>query len=121
MLPGHPLGTRLLPQLGRALRFFARRVDLLGRLLDVVDAGGDKGAEKKQEQKREKQRFLRWRGSLTAPPCTEGVEWLLAEAPARASPGQLRAFWDHVEGDFYGGNARHAPRRTRSGRITLLG
>ncbi len=41
-------------------------------------------------------------GSLTTPPCSEGVTWNVLESPANISPGQ-------VEGFLYDGNARPAP------------
>jgi carbonic anhydrase len=36
--------------------------------------------------------FLHYTGSLTAPPCTEGVEWVVLRAPITLSAAQLDAF-----------------------------
>lgn len=37
-------------------------------------------------------RTLRYMGSLTTPPCTEGVKWLVDANPVALSPKQVRAF-----------------------------
>ena len=34
----------------------------------------------------------RYRGSLTTPPCTEGVSWIVLDEPLALSAGQIRAF-----------------------------
>lgn len=39
----------------------------------------------------------RYDGSLTTPPCSEGVEWLLLTTPIEMSAAQIRAFVDIVE------------------------
>mmetsp|Transcript_57539 Transcript_57539/g.130482 ORF Transcript_57539/g.130482 Transcript_57539/m.130482 type:complete len:628 (-) Transcript_57539:115-1998(-) len=36
--------------------------------------------------------FFRYDGSMTAPPCTEGVKWYVFEEPAEVSKSQVRAF-----------------------------
>jgi carbonic anhydrase len=48
------------------------------------------------------QTTFRYSGSLTTPPCTEGVNWLLMTTPVEASAEQLHA----LEGLFEGGNNR---------------
>jgi carbonic anhydrase len=45
--------------------------------------------------------FFRYEGSLTTPPCTENVDWVLLRQPIQASPKQIEDF----EG-FYAANAR---------------
>lgn len=40
----------------------------------------------------EKRDYYRYGGSLTAPPCTEGVRWLLMKTPLTASQQQIEAF-----------------------------
>ena len=34
----------------------------------------------------------RYRGSLTTPPCTEGVSWIVMTEPVALSPEQITAF-----------------------------
>lgn len=36
--------------------------------------------------------FFRYQGSLTTPPCSEGVLWSVFRAPLEASPGQIQQF-----------------------------
>jgi len=39
--------------------------------------------------------YYRFEGSLTTPPCTEGVRWLVLQKPVSASAKQIEAF-QHV-------------------------
>lgn len=50
---------------------------------------------------RERQMF-RYAGSLTTPPCSEGVRWQVIQAPTSVSPAQVSAFLEL----FKAGNAR---------------
>ncbi len=36
--------------------------------------------------------YYTYEGSLTAPPCTEGVTWFVMKTPVEVSPDQIRAF-----------------------------
>jgi carbonic anhydrase len=47
------------------------------------------------------QRYYQYMGSLTTPPCTEGVLWLILKQPVSISADQLRLF-----GQLYPNNAR---------------
>jgi carbonic anhydrase len=51
----------------------------------------------------------RYEGSLTTPPCTEGVRWLVLSTPLPASPAQLTSLAEAL-----GGNSR--PVQPRAGR-----
>jgi len=48
--------------------------------------------------------FYNWAGSLTTPPCSEGVTWILSKTKALISQSQWQSFWDHIGG--YPGDAR---------------
>jgi len=48
--------------------------------------------------------YWQYNGSLTTPPCSEGVAWVLSKVPALISAGQWGAYWEHIGG--YPGNAR---------------
>lgn len=39
--------------------------------------------------------YYRYTGSLTAAPCTEGVEWLVMKQPLELSSSQLQAYRKH--------------------------
>jgi carbonic anhydrase len=58
-------------------------------------------------------RAYRYPGSLTTPPCTEGIRWLVLARPVRISEHQLEALEEIVDG-----NAR--PVQPRHGRPLVL-
>ncbi len=47
------------------------------------------------------QRYYQFMGSLTTPPCTEGVLWMVLKQPSPLSRGQLKLFTQ-----LYPNNAR---------------
>jgi len=61
----------------------------------------------------QKRTYFRFSGSLTTPPCTEGVRWVLMKAPMTASKEQVEAF----KQAFQGPNNR--PVQPLSGRVVL--
>ncbi|MEG3438214.1 carbonic anhydrase family protein [Pannus brasiliensis CCIBt3594] len=44
----------------------------------------------------EKRDFYEYRGSLTTPPCSEGVLWFVLENPIEVSPSEIRQFTDII-------------------------
>jgi carbonic anhydrase len=41
-------------------------------------------------------RYFRYEGSLTTPPCTEGVHWIVMAEPRHVSPEQIQAITSHL-------------------------
>ncbi len=62
----------------------------------------------------EQRQYYTYMGSLTTPPCTEGVLWLVLKQPATLSPYQLSVF-----SRLYANNAR--PVQSASGRMIKEG
>ena len=58
--------------------------------------------------------YWRWDGSLTTPPCTEGVKWFMLTTPVELSARQIESFKK-----LYTGNAR--PVQPMNGRAFLIG
>ncbi|MEZ5380934.1 MAG: carbonic anhydrase family protein [Microthrixaceae bacterium] len=46
------------------------------------------------------QTYYQYSGSLTTPPCSEGVSWQVLETPIEVSQAQLDAFTEVVDGNF---------------------
>jgi carbonic anhydrase len=42
----------------------------------------------------------RYEGSLTTPPCTEGVQWIVMTTPIQLSAAQIRAFTTIIHDNF---------------------
>lgn len=60
------------------------------------------------------QSYWRWDGSLTTPPCTEGVKWFMLRTPVKVSGQQIEAYKA-----LYTGNAR--PVQPMNGRHFIVG
>lgn len=52
--------------------------------------------------------FYRYKGSLTTPPCTQGIIWTVMREPIEASPAQIRQF-----AELFTNNARPVQPRNR--------
>lgn len=57
--------------------------------------------------------YYRYSGSLTTPPCSEGVRWLVLQSPVHASPTQIRAFEQRM------GQATNRPVQPLNGRVIV--
>ncbi len=55
------------------------------------------------------QKIINYQGSLTTPPCTEDVEWLILPTPIHMSKAQLQEFTVMWQGNstFAGGNGNN--------------
>ena len=79
--PGLP-GARVLGQV------LPREESVVHELERIVDAAALLPARRKS---------FRYRGSLTTPPCSEEVTWVVMAEPVRVSPGQLRELRQALE------------------------
>ena len=64
----------------------------LAKILAGIDGGSKNVAVDVRELVPENIDVYRYMGSLTTPPCTEGVNWHVADQVLKASPAQLAAF-----------------------------
>ncbi|HEY6394683.1 MAG TPA: carbonic anhydrase family protein [Candidatus Binataceae bacterium] len=61
--------------------------------------------------------YWTYNGSLTTPPCTEGVRWIVMRNPIEMSPEQIQALTDSLDAIWHGPNAR--PVQHANGRFVL--
>ncbi|MEQ1602960.1 MAG: carbonic anhydrase family protein [Methylophilaceae bacterium] len=61
----------------------------------------------------ENRSYYRFSGSLTTPPCSEGVRWLLMKSPITASKAQIKAFEQAVH------HPNNRPIQPLNGRVVL--
>lgn len=57
--------------------------------------------------------YYRYGGSLTTPPCTEGVRWIVMKSPRQASAEQIKALTDAI------GTPNQRPQQALNGRTVL--
>jgi carbonic anhydrase len=93
------------PEFGRVRRALPRAAGQSSAIGTPVDLRGLLPASR---------RAFRYAGSLTTPPCSEGIRWLVLERPLRLSERQIEGVREVVEG-----NAR--PVQPRNGRRLTIG
>ncbi|KAM7505397.1 hypothetical protein LguiB_004301 [Lonicera macranthoides] len=92
----------ILFKFGRADPFLSK---LIGHLKTVGEKGEDLGVVNPSEIKFGSRKYYRYIGSLTVPPCTEGVTWTVLKKIRTVSREQVRALRDAVH-DGFEDNAR---------------
>lgn len=86
---------------------------LLGKLLPLIPAKADGDHKHPQIQVSAKDllpaqlSYYRYSGSLTAAPCTEGVEWIVMKQPLELSAAQLTNWQQHFKDNMRGVNPLH--------------
>ncbi|GFP81478.1 alpha carbonic anhydrase 4, partial [Phtheirospermum japonicum] len=100
--------------LGRPDTFLQR---VLPHLESHNEGGGGGGVVNPWEIKFGSRKYYRYMGSLTVPPCTEGVIWTVLKKVRTASREQLRALRDAVH-DGFENNAR--PTQQWDGRSVYM-
>lgn len=93
------------PTLEAILRSVPAKVNEEKRLNKPLDLSSLKPVNKQ---------YYRYSGSLTTPPCTEGVRWLVMKDAVYASPAQIASF-EKILGEH--GNSR--PVQTLNGRVIV--
>ncbi|KAL6540533.1 hypothetical protein OROMI_024416 [Orobanche minor] len=100
--------------LGRPDTFLQK---ILPHLKSVSEVGKDLGIVNPWDIKFGSQKYYRYVGSLTVPPCTEGVLWTVLKRVRTVSKEQLRALRDAVH-DGFEDNAR--PTQPWDGRSVYM-
>ncbi|QLA06964.1 carbonic anhydrase [Enterobacter ludwigii] len=90
----------------------------LAKVLQKLPARVSQSASLKQEvdikaMLPENLAFYRFSGSLTTPPCSEGVVWMVLEEPVSASHEQIERFKDVLH------NANNRPTQPLNGRVII--
>jgi carbonic anhydrase len=86
----------------------AKEGDTLERVGDTIDAGALLPADKT---------FFTYAGSLTTPPCTEGITWYVLKAPIEMSRAQIAAY-AYMKLEHLGHTNR--PIQRLGGRVVLV-
>ncbi|MEE9955461.1 carbonic anhydrase [Enterobacter cloacae] len=92
------------PQLAKAWQQMPAKVNQAAILMQPVDINA---------LLPENKAFYRFSGSLTTPPCTEGVTWMVLEQPVSASAEQIRQFLSVLH------HANNRPVQPLNGRVII--
>ena len=81
------------------LNAFNSRNDVESTTIDMADLVKDLKANV-DSAKDEGKSFFMYEGSLTTPPCSEGVAWTVMKSPLQISSEQLKEIESYTKGQF---------------------
>ncbi|XP_073015745.1 carbonic anhydrase Nec1-like [Primulina eburnea] len=91
----------VLYKIGRADKFISRLITDISSMMDKKNATRDLGTIDPNDINTQSKRFFRYIGSLTIPPCTQGVIWTINKKVKTVSRDQVKwlrdAVHDHAE------------------------
>lgn len=82
------------------------------KLKDLIISGSAQAEPTEEDEVYGAQEFYTWMGSITTPPCIEGVRWFLQKQVVKVPMDYLQLFYTHIGG--HPGNSR--PLQLRNGR-----
>ncbi|KAK1287310.1 Bifunctional monodehydroascorbate reductase and carbonic anhydrase nectarin-3 [Acorus calamus] len=89
----------ILYKLGRADNFLSKMEDYIRKITDIHDGKEEVGVVDPREIRRGSRKYYRYIGSLTTPPCTEGVVWTMVAKIRTVSREQLKLLKEAVHDD----------------------
>ncbi|KAJ6839609.1 alpha carbonic anhydrase 7-like [Iris pallida] len=107
----------ILYKLGRPDPFLAEMEGYIKKLEDLVEKEEKVGTVDPRHVKRGSRKYYRYMGSLTVPPCTEGVVWTIVRKIRTVSRKQMNLLREAVH-DHFNPNAR--PIQEINGRTVNL-
>ncbi|KAK8923484.1 Bifunctional monodehydroascorbate reductase and carbonic anhydrase nectarin-3 [Platanthera zijinensis] len=90
----------ILYKLGRPNRFLAQMSGYIKKLTDLEDAEEKVGVVDPWKLQWGSRKYYRYIGSLTTPPCTEGVIWTIIKKIRTVSREQVKMLKEAVHDDF---------------------
>ncbi|KAK1279317.1 Bifunctional monodehydroascorbate reductase and carbonic anhydrase nectarin-3 [Acorus gramineus] len=89
----------ILYKIGRADNFLHKMANYIRKMTDIVDGREDVGIVDPREIRRGSRKYYRYIGSLTTPPCTEGVVWTIMGKIRTVSREQVKLLQEAVHDD----------------------
>ncbi|KAH7655674.1 Carbonic anhydrase alpha-class protein [Dioscorea alata] len=89
----------ILYKIGRPDTFLAKMEGYIRKLVDIEGGEEKKGKVDPREIKKGSRKYYRYMGSLTTPPCTEGVIWTIVHKVRTVSREQVRLLREAVHDD----------------------